>query len=187
MHVVLEPVRDKGEHHACGEGGGAAPGQVEGKHEDAGRGQNDAGEEQEVVHEDRREPDPQQRRSQQRLDRHRIRKRQGSRLGVEDVAIEDMKRRRGERVRDPAEAPHVEEDVMVLPRRRGEAGGLRPRHDDGQQRKERDDPSETGHRIRILSDRCRSSASAEARSSTSPVRREADNRTACAPARPRFP
>ncbi len=137
MHVVLEPVWHEREDGAGGNGSAAAPGQMTSEHEHARRGRHDRAQQQQVVYQHRRQPGPEQRGADESFDEHRVGERQRARLRIEDVAVEKRGGSRTQRMRDPAEPPHVEEHVLVLAGARREDQHLRPCEQDGERGEQR--------------------------------------------------
>ena len=144
VHVVLEAIRHERKDNGRENAGRCTTRQHLHQHEHADTGRDDGAEQQDVVHEHRRNAGPQQRRADETFDDHRVGVGQSPRFGVEDVAVEDVRRRRRERVREPPQAPHVEVDVLMFPRARAEVFDLRPRHG----RRQRDEQQRYGDKPR---------------------------------------
>ena len=90
VHDVFVPVWSEGEDDPRQQRRAAAAGQIPDQHEYAKCGHRDCTEHHQVVHENRLHSNPDQRRGDNAFDEHGVRERQGARLGIEDVAVEEM-------------------------------------------------------------------------------------------------
>ena len=139
VHDVFEPIGAVGEDDSGDDSRAAAAGKVARQREHGGSACRNRAEQEQVVHQQRTHPCPQQRRPGEPLDDHRVGEGQRRGLGIENIGVEQLPRRGGERVGEPAQPPHVEEDILV----RGGAGRqllrLRPRRRHGEQGEDAED------------------------------------------------
>ena len=105
VRVVIDAVRRKREDDAGEDRRAAVAGQAAHQQRDADARQREAREEHEVVDQDRRDAEPVERRGEQPGHQQRLGIRERVALGIEDVGVEDVRRRDRQLMRDPRRAP----------------------------------------------------------------------------------
>ena len=105
---------------------------------DADTRQREAGQEHEVVDQDRRDAEPVQRRREQPGHEQRLGIRQRVALGIEDVGVEDVRRRVRQLMRDPGQHPGHHQRIAGIVHAVGHAQHLRVGHHRGQRDEERE-------------------------------------------------
>ena len=147
---MAEAIGSEGEDHAGEDRGRLVLRQVPGERAHADPRRTHAPEQHQVVNEQRRYADRQQRRPEDPLHQDRVRVTEHALFGIELVPVEQVSRRRRERVVDPLQAPQVEVDVEVIDAARDEVKRHRPRHHHGEQNEEGADGQPAQPRSGIL-------------------------------------
>ncbi len=140
VRETRQRVRVEREHRAGEHPGGAVPGPLVRNRVAGPRRQREAQKQNEVEDEHRRGPEPVQRGAHQSLDDQGLGKGERVALGIENVAVEEVRGRARELVRDPRQDPLVQLGVgVVVARQRRGIGRERPGVDDGEQEAEAGD------------------------------------------------
>ena len=149
MREVIDAVREKREDQAGDEPGGVRSGQRAYEQRGARARHDEPGQEHDVVDQHGSDAEPSQRRREHRRDEQRLRIGERAAFGVEDVGIEEMRRRARQLMRDPRQRPCVQQRIAVVVDAVAEMEDLRIGHHGGQRREDDEHRREKFHDWRM--------------------------------------
>ena len=148
---VVDPVGNEREDEAGEDGRCDVPRQRPYQQRRSGTGQDETGQQHQVVDQQRRDANPLQRRRHEARQEQRFGESQRLALGIEDVGVEQPRRRPRQLVRHPRERPGIQQRIAVVVHAVAQMQHLRIGHHGGQRRERQQHRREELHDWRMSS------------------------------------